>query len=66
MSILYYFKSKDGLPDAKDPLSRNLSSRSIFAANNEVAKMIDGRLSRKVLNATNGLKRISCESVVEA
>ena len=46
MSILNYFKPKDGLPDPKGPLSQSLSSRAITAANNEVAKVIGGSASQ--------------------
>ena len=42
MSILNYFKPKDGLPDPKGPLSQSLSSRAIAAANSEIAKVIGG------------------------
>ena len=40
MSLLHYFKKKDGLPDPKGPLSQSLSSRAISAANSEVAKVL--------------------------
>ena len=33
MSILNYFKPKDGLPDPKGPLSQSLSSQAITATN---------------------------------
>ena len=40
MSLLKYFKPKDGLPDPSGPLSQSLPSRVIAAANSEVAKAI--------------------------
>ena len=36
MSLLKYFKPKDGLPDPNRPLSQSLPSRIIAAANSEV------------------------------
>ena len=40
MSILNYFKPKNGLPDPKGPLSRCLPMQAIALANSEVAKVI--------------------------
>ena len=39
MSILNYFKPKESLPDPNGPVSQNLSSRAIAAANSEVANV---------------------------
>ena len=47
MSLLKYFKPKDGLPDPKGPLSQSLPSRAIAAANSEVAKAIAGSSGKK-------------------
>ena len=47
MSILNYFKPKDGLPDPKGPLSQSLFSRAITAAKSEVAKVIGGSAAKK-------------------
>ena len=47
MSLLKYFKPKDGLPDPKGPLSQSLPSRVIAAANSEVAKAIAGASGKK-------------------
>ena len=47
MSILNYFKPKDGLPDPKGPLSRSVSSRAIATANSEVEKVIGGSADKR-------------------
>ena len=44
ISLLAYFKPKDGLPD---PLSLTLPSREIAGANSEVAKVIAASASGK-------------------
>ena len=38
MSILNYFKAKDGLPNPKGPLSLSIPSQAIALANRDVAK----------------------------
>ena len=38
MSILTYFKPKDGLPNPKGPLSLSIPSQAIALANREIAK----------------------------
>ena len=49
MSILNYIKPKDGLREQpKGPLSQGLSSRSISAANSEVAKVIGAEYNKWV------------------
>ena len=47
MSMLNYFKPKDGLPDPKGPLSQSVSSRAIAVANSEVVKVIGGSAAKK-------------------
>ena len=47
MSILNYFKLKDGLPDPKGSLCQCLSSLAIAAANSEVTKEIGGSAAQK-------------------
>ena len=40
MSLRHYFKPRDGLPDPKGSLSRQLSSEAITQANREVEKAL--------------------------
>ena len=47
MSILNHFKPKDGLPDLKGPLYKNLSSQAISAASSKVAKVIGSSATKK-------------------
>ena len=47
MSILSYFKSKDGLPDPMGPLSAAIPSQAIALANREVEKVISEEASRR-------------------
>ena len=47
MSILSFFKRKDGLPDPKGPLSTAISSQAIALANRDVEKVISEEASRR-------------------
>ena len=40
ISICNFFKPKDGLPDPEGPLSGDLTTKAIQAANSEVAKVL--------------------------
>ena len=40
MSLLQYFKPRDGLPDPRGPLSNSVASNAIAMANREVEKEI--------------------------
>ena len=52
MSILSYFKPKDGLPDPKGSLSSILPSQAIALANKEVEKVISEKDDTKKRGAT--------------
>ena len=45
MSILSFFKPKDGLPDPKGSLSRSLPSGAIALANKEVENIINEKVA---------------------
>ena len=47
MSILNYFRPKDGLPDPKGLLSQGVSSRAIATANSEVVKVTGGSAAKR-------------------
>jgi hypothetical protein len=47
MSILSYFKPKDGLPNPRGPLSLSIPSQAIALANSEVAKTTREKKKKK-------------------
>jgi hypothetical protein len=47
MSLLQYFKPRDGLPDPRGPLCNSVASNAIAMANREVEKEIAKRKKKR-------------------